>query len=192
MYFKSNINNFKLIIMAEEKYCYIHKDIPTRLTCTSCGKFICPKCMVAAAVGYRCPDCGQRNISHIEKITPPQYLKALSSATLTGIVAGLIWTVLKNYGVFISILVAYAVGFCVAKTIVKVIGNKIGKKIQILSGTITFISMFYNPIILTINLYNGFAFLPLLISFSYYNFSSIYSIVAGIIAVWASIRHFRF
>jgi len=37
--------------------CYRHSDRPTRISCSSCGKPICPDCTVDAAVGQKCPNC---------------------------------------------------------------------------------------------------------------------------------------
>jgi membrane associated rhomboid family serine protease len=37
--------------------CYRHPDRPTGLSCTSCGRPICPECSTDAAVGQRCPEC---------------------------------------------------------------------------------------------------------------------------------------
>lgn len=37
-------------------YCYRHPDRETGVTCSECGRPICPDCMVFAPVGIRCPD----------------------------------------------------------------------------------------------------------------------------------------
>lgn len=37
--------------------CYRHADRETLITCTRCGNFICPECMVSAPVGFQCVDC---------------------------------------------------------------------------------------------------------------------------------------
>jgi membrane associated rhomboid family serine protease len=43
--------------VAEEKmYCYRHPDRETGVSCSECGRGICPDCMVFAPVGIRCPD----------------------------------------------------------------------------------------------------------------------------------------
>jgi membrane associated rhomboid family serine protease len=43
--------------MAEEKmYCYRHPDRETLVSCSECGRGICPDCMVFAPVGIRCPE----------------------------------------------------------------------------------------------------------------------------------------
>jgi membrane associated rhomboid family serine protease len=43
--------------MAEEPmFCYRHPDRETGVSCSECGRGICPDCMVFAPVGIRCPD----------------------------------------------------------------------------------------------------------------------------------------
>ncbi|OGI04290.1 MAG: hypothetical protein A2104_06640 [Candidatus Melainabacteria bacterium GWF2_32_7] len=177
--------------MTEEKKCYIH-NTPTGLSCASCGKPICTKCMVSAHIGYKCRDCGQRNITHIEKITLKQYILGSLVGLAVGIATGYVWNVLSVYGLFINLLVAYAIGFCVSKSISKAIGNKIGIKIQILAGIIVLISMAYNPIFLVSKGFiSDFSVVPAVINITLYNISCIKRILALILAVWAAIRHFK-
>ncbi len=42
--------------MAETMYCYRHPDRETMVSCSECGRPICPDCMVFAPVGIRCPE----------------------------------------------------------------------------------------------------------------------------------------
>ena len=42
--------------MAETLRCYRHPDRETGVSCSECGRGICPDCMVFAPVGIRCPD----------------------------------------------------------------------------------------------------------------------------------------
>src|SRR4051794_6199914 len=37
--------------------CYRHADRPTKITCSRCGRPICPDCMNDAPVGFHCPVC---------------------------------------------------------------------------------------------------------------------------------------
>ena len=45
-----------LVAMAEMLRCYRHPDRETGVSCSECGRGICPDCMVFAPVGIRCPD----------------------------------------------------------------------------------------------------------------------------------------
>src|SRR5205823_1212453 len=42
--------------MVEMRSCYRHPDRETAVSCSECGRPICPDCMVFAPVGIRCPD----------------------------------------------------------------------------------------------------------------------------------------
>ncbi len=37
--------------------CYRHPEQETGISCSRCGRPICPRCMVNASVGFHCPDC---------------------------------------------------------------------------------------------------------------------------------------
>ncbi|MDH6127635.1 rhomboid family intramembrane serine protease [Kitasatospora sp. GP82] len=39
--------------------CYRHPEQETGISCTRCGRPICPQCMVSASVGFHCPECVQ-------------------------------------------------------------------------------------------------------------------------------------
>lgn len=50
---------------AAPRTCYRHTDRETGVSCTRCGRPICPDCMVEAAVGFHCPGCvaeGNRSV----------------------------------------------------------------------------------------------------------------------------------
>jgi len=51
--------------------CYRHKDRETGVSCSSCGRPICPDCMTPTPVGMRCPECSR------------QKTKVRTAATLT-------------------------------------------------------------------------------------------------------------
>jgi membrane associated rhomboid family serine protease len=39
--------------------CYRHPDRETRVSCSNCGRPICPDCMTTTSVGMRCPECAR-------------------------------------------------------------------------------------------------------------------------------------
>lgn len=41
----------------ERTVCYRHPRVETAVSCSECGRPICPDCMVFGPVGIRCPDC---------------------------------------------------------------------------------------------------------------------------------------
>src|SRR5258706_1737591 len=40
--------------------CYRHPDRETGVSCSSCGRPICPDCMTPTPVGMRCPECAAK------------------------------------------------------------------------------------------------------------------------------------
>jgi membrane associated rhomboid family serine protease len=55
--------------------CYRHPSRETGVSCSNCGKPICPDCMTATPVGMRCPDCARQKTpvrtlrsSHVDPI----------------------------------------------------------------------------------------------------------------------------
>jgi membrane associated rhomboid family serine protease len=52
--------------------CYRHPDRETGVSCSSCGRPICPDCMTPTPVGMRCPECAR------------QKTKVRTAVTLTG------------------------------------------------------------------------------------------------------------
>ncbi len=149
--------------------------------------------MVQAAVGFKCPECAKANKSHIEEITPRHLLIGGLAGFIIGTGAGYIWYQLSVYGALISLAIAYAVGFCVSKAISRSIGSKIGLKIQVFAGIITFISIAYNPIVIASFMTQGVfsSLLSGIMAMSLWCTGCIIKILAIVIAVWASVRHFR-
>src|SRR3954468_8365912 len=45
---------------AETPFCYRNPDRETPLSCSSCGRPICPECMTPTPVGMRCPECASQ------------------------------------------------------------------------------------------------------------------------------------
>jgi membrane associated rhomboid family serine protease len=45
---------------ADEQTCYRHPSRETGVSCSSCGRPICPDCMTPTPVGMRCPECSKQ------------------------------------------------------------------------------------------------------------------------------------
>jgi len=48
--------------------CYRHPDRETRVSCSSCGRPICPDCMTPTPVGMRCPECAQQRTKVVQGV----------------------------------------------------------------------------------------------------------------------------
>jgi membrane associated rhomboid family serine protease len=49
--------------------CYRHPDRETRVSCSSCGRPICPECMTPTPVGMRCPECSRQRTKVVRNPT---------------------------------------------------------------------------------------------------------------------------
>ena len=65
--------------------CSYHPDVETELSCTECGKPICPKEMVLTPVGYKCPEHARPKRGQYTFVKPKQ----LALAIVAGIVVGI-------------------------------------------------------------------------------------------------------
>src|SRR5262245_37251424 len=44
-------------VHSQTPVCYRHPGRETLLSCSRCGRPICPDCMIPASVGHQCPEC---------------------------------------------------------------------------------------------------------------------------------------
>jgi hypothetical protein len=93
--------------------CVNHPKVETRLTCSSCGDPICPRCMVATAVGQKCPRCARQ--SGRAKGDPDTVLlaRAFGAGVAVAAAAGLLMLLVS----FASLLLAAAHGFLVGAVV---------------------------------------------------------------------------
>jgi membrane associated rhomboid family serine protease len=64
--------------------CYRHPDRETGVSCSNCGRPICPDCMTTTQVGMRCPECSQERT----KVVRPRAAR-VGSPVLTYILIGI-------------------------------------------------------------------------------------------------------
>src|SRR5207248_4208026 len=71
-------------------YCYRHPNRETGVSCSSCGRPICPDCMTPTPVGMRCPECARERtpVKTIRSIsTVPQVTQALIAINVAVFIA---------------------------------------------------------------------------------------------------------
>ena len=75
-------------------YCERHRDVETELRCGRCEVPICPRCMIHAPGGIRCPDCAQLRRPPMYELELGHYLRAgavaLFGAVALGVVSALL------------------------------------------------------------------------------------------------------
>jgi membrane associated rhomboid family serine protease len=52
--------------------CYRHPDRETGVSCSSCGRPICPDCMTPTPVGMRCPECASQRTRVVRGVGRPE------------------------------------------------------------------------------------------------------------------------
>ena len=88
-----NAHLARLDRMAELLRCYRHPDRETGVSCSECGRPICPDCMTFGPVGIRCPDhSGQargaaRVVQNVQRRTSRN--PGIVTMTLIGIMVGI-------------------------------------------------------------------------------------------------------
>ena len=113
----------------DTKYCAKHPKEPTAVTCATCGKPICPRCMVATPVGMKCKDCTTSRNIQLFKISPARLLLTALVSIVAGVPAGLL-----SYLGFFVIFLAAGYGYLAGNVILRVSGMKRGLKLEIVAG----------------------------------------------------------
>lgn len=62
--------------------CYRHPDRETGVSCSNCGRSICPDCMTTTSVGMRCPECSRDR-------TKVRTMGSVTEPTLTYVLIGI-------------------------------------------------------------------------------------------------------
>ena len=92
-------------------YCANHPKVETAVSCSNCGKPICPDCMVMAPVGIKCRDCARQPRSARVTPAPGQGRQGGAAALLTGSGLGILLAYAGYQGLgFFTLIVAYIVG----------------------------------------------------------------------------------
>ena len=95
--------------------CAAHPNVETELTCSRCGKAICPRCLVHTPVGARCSECANVRRIPTYNMSSGVLMRAAGSAFGAGIVIGIAWWLFNPltvffYGVVAGLAFGYAIG----------------------------------------------------------------------------------
>ncbi len=122
--------------MVEPTRCTAHPKVETSLTCVKCGKPICPRCMVEAPVGARCPECAKLYRLPTFRVTPVYYLRAVGAAAGMTIACGLLWAFIKPWSpFFLSFLLAAGIGYVIGQVVSLSVNRKRGTGLAMVAGT---------------------------------------------------------
>jgi hypothetical protein len=91
--------------------CANHPKVETLVSCSNCGKPICPDCMVPAPVGIKCRECARMPRSARVRLRPDRAVRAVAVALGAGSVMGVVLAFAGGFGVgFFTFILAYGVG----------------------------------------------------------------------------------
>jgi len=94
--------------------CANHPGTETKVSCSNCGKPICPRCMVFMPVGVKCAECARPAPGALARGKPLQYAGAIGAGLAAGLIAGLaageLSGLIRGLTIIISLGLGYAVG----------------------------------------------------------------------------------
>ena len=101
-------------------YCANHPKVETAVSCSNCGKPICPDCMVPAAVGIKCRECARMPRSARVGLRPQNAARAVAASAGAGTGLGVVLAYAGYSGLgFFTIIVAFFVGYLVGRATVR-------------------------------------------------------------------------
>ena len=84
------LHSLRVSTQASVRHCANHPKVETAVSCSNCGKPICPDCMVMAPVGIKCRDCARMPRSARVTLRPQKAMAAVAAAALTGTGCGFV------------------------------------------------------------------------------------------------------
>lgn len=97
--------------------CVNHRDVETRVSCSSCGDPICTRCMRQSPVGQKCPRCARLPRSARARGKPIHYVRAVGAGGAVALVGGLVLRQLLGSIGFGAILLPGLLGFGVGRAV---------------------------------------------------------------------------
>ena len=112
--------------------CATHPSVETELTCSRCGKAICPRCLVITPVGARCRECARLRRLPTYQLGAAFVMRGLGAALAVGAAVGAVWGFLVpfNVGVFIGLFLGLGLGYAVGESVSWASNRKRGPTLQ--------------------------------------------------------------
>jgi hypothetical protein len=114
--------------------CAWHPDRETGLTCTRCGRPMCPDCARKHPVGWRCKECAKELRSPLYKVEPAQavvgFVVGLGLSVGVAALLGGLSAMLPWFGWIVGVVLAAPAGTLVADVVSRAGGKKRGRIMQ--------------------------------------------------------------
>lgn len=110
--------------------CHWHPEVQTGLSCSRCGKYICPQCLVQAPVGIRCRECGRAQPMPTYDVRPLNYTLGICVAALLLVFGAPGWVLvdyaLLGFGAYGSVsgLLAIPFGYITGDLVSRAVNRK--------------------------------------------------------------------
>lgn len=126
--------------LEEKTYCYYHPDVETNVSCSNCGKPICPRDMVFTPVGVKCKECARPVGRMAAGPRPIYYIRGALAGLGAAVVGGVSIAILRTLIPFGGFLLALAVGYGIGEAVSWGARRNTGVGLQIVAGVCAFIA----------------------------------------------------
>jgi len=134
---------------AQEQPCANHPKRLTLVTCSACGKPLCPDCMVFSAVGVKCRECAKMPRSSRVTLRHGLLLRAVAAGLGAGTAIGFAYYyILGSIGFFfLFIFVAAGIGYLVGEAVSRASGRYHGLQTAVVAAASTVWAFVAPPVI---------------------------------------------
>ena len=121
--------------MSQAVYCKRHSEVETSVSCGRCGDPICPRCIVHAPVGVRCPDCGKSRPAPTFDVSTPFLMRGVGAGLAVALGAGLVISFISMLlrTPFLAALLIAALGYAVGESISVATNRKRGIRLRVVA-----------------------------------------------------------
>ena len=143
--------------------CLRHRDTQTMLRCGKCGDPICPKCMIQAPVGVRCPSCVTYEYNPLAQVRTPFLLRGVGAGIGTAIAAGVVLGIFLPLFGFFTLIIWAGAGYLIGQAVSAAANKSRARPLMYVSG--------------------GSALLAFAIATAFNPFITIFTLIAAVLAV---------
>ena len=131
--------------MSQTTFCKRHKTVETNISCGRCGDSICPRCIVHAPVGVRCPDCGRSRPTPTFDVSPMFMIRGIGAGVVVGLLGGVVIAVIVvNFYIlprpvhliapYLPGLLIAGLGYLIGETVSRATNRKRGPRLKLVAG----------------------------------------------------------
>jgi hypothetical protein len=135
--------------LTHELRCAYHTGRVTLVTCSACGKPLCPDCMVFSAVGIKCRDCARAPRSARVNLKGGRLIRAVVAGLIVGTGVGFAYYyILGSIGFFfLFFFVAAGIGYLVGEAVRRASGYYRGMQTAAVAAVSTVWAFVFPPVI---------------------------------------------